>query len=99
MIKSFRTVSIFEGLSYLAILSVTLGFISREWVSILGMAHGVLFLLYLVLSLMVSGNKKWSVLGWLMLFVASVIPFAFIFVELYFQKTEQGDPQKLDAAV
>ncbi len=89
MINVFRTISVLEGLSYLVILSVTLGIISREWVFPLGMTHGVLFFLYFIASLVLSGKKGWPVWGWLILLMASVIPFAFVFVELYFRKTEQ----------
>ena len=86
MVKIFRTISILEGLSYLMILSVTLGVISREWVYFLGMGHGVLFVLYLVFSLVVSSKEGWTILRWLALFLASIIPFAFILVEIYLKK-------------
>ena len=97
MLKMFRTISLLEGLSYLVILSVTFGIIGREWVYSLGMSHGVLFVLYLVLSLIVSGKQGWSVWIWLALFFASIVPFAFILVEMYLRKTEQNNLQKLEA--
>ena len=97
MVKVFRTISILEGLSYLVILSVTLGVIGREWVFSLGMTHGILFFLYLVLSLIVSGKKGWPVWGWLILLLASVIPFAFIPVEIYLRKIEQDNSQTLES--
>ncbi|RLU00446.1 MAG: DUF3817 domain-containing protein [Ketobacter sp.] len=84
--KLFRIVSCAEGLSYLIILSVTLGFISRDYVFVLGMTHGVLFMVYLVLSLLVSNQRGWSVIKWLGLFVAAVVPFAFIPVEWWMRK-------------
>ncbi|ORU91665.1 MAG: hypothetical protein A6F70_00360 [Cycloclasticus sp. symbiont of Bathymodiolus heckerae] len=86
MLKYFRVISIVEGLSYLTILSVTLGLISREFVFYLGMFHGFLFIIYLVLSFIVSDKKGWPILTWLALFLASVVPFAFIFVELFLRK-------------
>ena len=86
MIKLFRIASGAEGISYLVILSVTLGLISRDYVFMLGMTHGVLFLLYMVLSLLVSNQKGWSVLKWLALFAAAVIPFAFVPVEWILRK-------------
>jgi len=86
MLRFFRTISVLEGLSYLIILSVTLGVISRDYVFILGMGHGVLFVLYLVLSLLVAGARKWSLIVWLPIFFAALIPFAFIPVELYLRK-------------
>jgi len=96
MLKSFRVVSILEGFSYLAILSVTLGFISRDFVSQLGMLHGVLFMLYLFLALSVSNNQKWSLVRFLSLFIASIVPFAFIAVELFLGR--QLKSQKLTEA-
>lgn len=86
MLKYFRAISILEGLSFLAILSVTLGLISRDFVFQLGMIHGVLFMLYLLLSLIVSNSQRWSLKIWLPLFIASLIPFAFIPVEMFLSR-------------
>ena len=86
MLKVFRMVSVVEGLSYLTILSVTFGIISRDFVFYIGLFHGALFIAYLVLSLLVTDKKGWSILIWLALFLASIIPFSFIIVELLLQK-------------
>jgi len=86
MLKLFRAISLLEGISYLAILSVTLGFISRDFVSLLGMAHGVLFMLYLMISLAVSNKQQWSVVTLFLLFTASVVPLAFIGVEIFLSR-------------
>ncbi|MDO6682618.1 MULTISPECIES: DUF3817 domain-containing protein [unclassified Oceanobacter] len=86
MLSFFRTVSLLEGLSYLVILSVTLGLISRDYVSLLGMTHGVLFMLYMVCSLLVVNKQQWSVGVWVLVLLASLIPFAFIPVELFLRK-------------
>ncbi|MDJ0832743.1 MAG: DUF3817 domain-containing protein [Gammaproteobacteria bacterium] len=86
MLRFFRALSIVEGLSFLVILSVTLGAISREYVFPIGMAHGVLFLLYLVSSLLVCNQQNWSLKIWLPLFLASIVPFAFVPVEFFLRK-------------
>ena len=86
MLKYFRVISILEGLSFLILLSVTLGFVSRDYVSLLGMSHGVLFMLYLFLSLIVANKQQWSLLTWLSLFIASIVPFAFIGVEVFLSR-------------
>jgi len=86
MFKYFRVISLLEGLSFLAILSVTLGFVSRGFVFQLGMIHGVLFMIYLLLSLIVSNKQQWSLVTWLSLFIASIVPFAFIAVEIFLSK-------------
>lgn len=92
MLSIFRVISVLEGLSYLLILSVTLGLISRDFVSMLGMGHGVLFLLYLVISLQVSNRQGWPLWGWLMLFAAALIPFGFLPVEWQLRKLTQAEP-------
>ncbi|MFK7974530.1 MAG: DUF3817 domain-containing protein [Halioglobus sp.] len=86
MLKLFRATSLLEGISYLVILSVTLGFISREFVYPLGMLHGALFALYFVLSLIASHRQGWSVLVWLMVLLAAIIPFAFLAVDVFLRK-------------
>ena len=86
MFKYFRVISLLEGLSFLAILSVTLGLVSRDFVFQLGMIHGVLFMIYLLLSLIVSNKQQWSLVTWLSLFIASIVPFAFIAVEIFLSK-------------
>lgn len=94
MFNLFRAASVAEGLSFLVILSVSLGIISRDYVFMLGMTHGVLFLVYMVLSLWVSNSRNWSVIVWLLIFLAAVVPFAFIGVELFLRREEQkGAPQ------
>ncbi|WOH36421.1 DUF3817 domain-containing protein [Thalassotalea fonticola] len=84
--KVFRLASLFEGISYLLILSITLGIISRDYVFYLGSLHGALFIAYLILSLHASHKRNWSVIVWLLVFLASIVPFAFIAVEFYIRK-------------
>ncbi len=90
MLKFFRIVSLLEGLSYIAILSVTFGFISRDFVSLLGMSHGILFMVYLVLLSATSDKQKWSLLVSVSLFLASIIPFAFIAAEVYLGRSNKA---------
>jgi len=86
MLNYFRAVSLLEGLSFLAILSISFGFLSRDFVFIVGMGHGVLFMLYLLLSLIISNKQQWSLRIWLPLFIASIVPFAFIGVEVFLSR-------------
>lgn len=86
--KFFRLVSLSEGISYLVILSVTAGIISREYVFPLGATHGALFILYLFASLQVSHRQGWSIVTWLLIFLAAVVPFAFIAVEVFLRREE-----------
>jgi len=85
-LKLFRILSLLEGLSYLAILSVTVGLIDRAYVFPLGLAHGVLFMGYIAVSLLVSHQRSWPLLTWLAVFLAAVVPFAFIAVEMFLRR-------------
>ena len=86
MLKLFRVASLLEGFSYLIILCVSLNIISREFVFVIGMTHGVLFLGYFILSLLASHKQGWSVVVWLLVLLAAVVPFAFIPVEIFVKK-------------
>lgn len=86
MLTYFRISSFLEGISYLVILCVSLNIISRELVYIIGMTHGALFVVYFVLSLIASHKQGWSVVVWLLVFLAAVVPFAFLLVELFLKK-------------
>ena len=94
MLNIFRAASLLEGCSYLIILCVSLGLIDRDLVFAIGIAHGVLFLLYFVFSLLASHKQGWSVIAWLLVFLASIIPFAFVAVDFFVKKElreiEQG---------
>ena len=86
MVSLFRGLSFVEGVSYLLILCVSFGVISREYVFVLGISHGVLFMLYSVFSLVVAHRFSWPVWIWVLIFFAALIPGAFIFVEILIRK-------------
>jgi integral membrane protein len=99
MIKAFRLISLLEGLSYIAILSVTLGFISRDHVSTLGMTHGILFMIYLMLAMSVSSDKKWPSWKLGLVILASLVPFAFIPAEVFLRKVENEVVEEQETVV
>lgn len=85
MLKIFRFVSIIEGLSLIALMCIALpakyflGYASFVWD--VGMIHGILWVVYFFMSLIVSHREKWPVFFWAVALVASVIPFACFFLE------------------
>ncbi|WP_293266072.1 DUF3817 domain-containing protein [Neptunomonas sp.] len=99
MLKLFRVASLLEGISFLLILSVSLEIISRELVYTIGMGHGVLFLLYLVFSFLASHKQGWSVVVWLLIILAAIIPFAFVPVEMFLQKEIRKNEEKTEFVV
>lgn len=95
MLKSFRVISIIEGVSLIALLFIAMPakyyFETPELVPYVGMAHGLLWMLYVVTSLNVSHHQKWSVFYWLGMLVLSVVPFGFLLFEWMIRKSQRTD--------
>lgn len=75
----FRWVALFEGISFLVLIFIAmpLKYVADlpEMVRYVGMAHGVLFVLYAILLLMVWKEHRWKFSKVLVAFVASLVPF------------------------
>ncbi|NQX80781.1 MAG: DUF3817 domain-containing protein [Flavobacteriaceae bacterium] len=74
-----RIVSFLEGLSFLVILFITMPlkyyYNTPEPARPVGMAHGVLFILYVVLVLISHFKIKWTFKTTFLALLASIIPF------------------------
>ena len=85
----FRIISIIEGLSYLILVFIAMPlkymFNYPIAVKIVGMSHGVLFILFFVALVMAMNRYKWKFLGF-QLFVYSLLPFGFILIERIIMK-------------
>jgi integral membrane protein len=81
----FRTVAFLEGCSFLLFaLTMPLKYYYHLLMpnKIVGMIHGTLFLLYIVLLGLVSYEKKWNVLKIFLAFIASLIPFGTFYADM-----------------
>ena len=80
LISVLRLAAIVEGLSLLTLLFIAMPlkyyYGNTEIVPVVGMTHGILFLVFLAISLFVSQRKAWSDGFWAMLVISSMIPFA-----------------------
>lgn len=80
MLNSFRILSLIEGTSLLILLLIAMpakyhfGYFDIVW--LVGMTHGLLWLAYVALSLPVSHKQNWAVTFWMLVLLASVVPFA-----------------------
>lgn len=85
MLATFRIISVIEGLSLLLLFGIAMPakyyFDNPDLVPVFGMAHGVLWLLYVFVNLLVAQLQKWSVGFWLFSLLMSVLPFGFIALE------------------
>ncbi len=79
MLKSFRILSLLEGISFLLILFVTMP-LKYIWDNgmpnkVIGMAHGFLFLGYIVMAILMKPERKWDNKTLYIVLACSVIPF------------------------
>ena len=84
MINIFKITSFLEGTSYLLLLFVGVPmkyFMDNPiMVKSLGMPHGILFMAYIVMALLIRGKMNWDFKTTLIVLVASVLPFGTFYV-------------------
>ena len=85
MIKIFRFVAFLEGISYILLLfiAVPIKYLLNDptYVKLLGMPHGLLFICYIIHSVIGKNNFKWSYLEFFIVSAASLIPFGTFYVD------------------
>ena len=81
----FRIISFLEGTSYLLLLFVATPikymWDDPQYVKMLGMPHGLLFVAYLVVAYLIKDQMKWDNKTLGIVFVASVIPFGTFYID------------------
>jgi integral membrane protein len=84
-IQIFKWISILEAISFLVLLFIAmpLKYIwdIPDYVRIIGMAHGILFVLYLIGGYWMFEKLNWSVKTLLIVFLSSILPFGPFVVE------------------
>ena len=92
MIKLFKIVAVLEGISYLALFANML-FIKptnfelyKTLLFPIGMSHGVLFIGYLLLAVIVWRSQNWNLKTFALVLIASLLPFATFYVEKKYLK-------------
>ena len=79
-----RIVAFIEGCSYLLLgftMILKYKFAIPQPNYVVGLAHGILFVLYIVLLLQVSFIHRWNISKILMAFIASLVPFGTFYAE------------------
>ena len=90
LLKSFRIIAFLEGVSYILLLfiAVPIKYFADDpqYVKMLGMPHGLLFIAYIVLAIMVGNEFKWSKSTLFTVLAASIIPFGTFFIDKKYLK-------------
>ena len=88
--STFRKIALLEGLSYIILLfiGVPLKYLfNNDWVvKLLGMPHGILFIAYIIFSLILYKKIKWSNLDFTIILSASLIPFGTFYIDRKYLK-------------
>ena len=92
MIPLFKIVSFLEGVSYILLLFIATP-IKRfqgdpTYVKWLGMPHGLLFVAYIVLAIVLKYELNWSFKKFGIVCLLSLIPFGTFFVGRHLKKDE-----------
>ena len=86
-----RIIAFAEGISFLVLLGIAmpLKYIAGipEVVRVVGMAHGVLFVLYVVLLIQVAIERDWSWKKSILAFLASLVPFGTFYADAKWFRT------------
>ena len=81
----FRIVAMLEGVSYvmLIFIAVPLKYFSgdSQYVELLGMPHGLLFIAYLLLAYLLKDSENWSLKDLSIIIIASIIPFGTFYID------------------
>lgn len=92
MLQTFRIIAILEGISYLLLfgLGMPLKYLAniKEPNIYIGYAHGFLFIAYVVFAVVVCLEKKWDLKRFVVLFVASLLPFGTFYIDKKYLRKE-----------
>ncbi|TRX16744.1 DUF3817 domain-containing protein [Flavobacterium franklandianum] len=87
MLRIFKNIAILEGISYL-VLFFNMLFIKPSNLELyksllypIGMTHGILFIGYVLLTVLLKKSQEWDYKTTLIILGASLLPFATFFIE------------------
>ena len=90
MINIYRLTAFLEGVSYIFLLfiAVPIKYLLNEalYVKILGMPHGILFILYVLLSIIAKIKYNWNFRKFLFISIASLVPFGTFYIDYKYLK-------------
>jgi integral membrane protein len=85
MLKLFRVIAFFEGISYILLLFIAVPikyvFDDPTYVKLLGMPHGILFMIYIIFSFIVNIKLKWNIKELFIILIASLVPLGTFYVD------------------
>lgn len=89
-LNTFRLIAILEGLSYILLLGIATPikyFLNDpQYVKLLGMPHGILFMLYVAMAFVLKKEFEWDNKSFGFVLLASIIPFGTFYIDRRYLK-------------
>ena len=86
----FRLVALLEGVSYILLLFIAVPIKywggDEQWVKLLGMPHGILFVSYLIFAFLIKKNENWGMNDLGIVLLASILPFGTFYIDSKYLK-------------
>ncbi|MDD7885766.1 DUF3817 domain-containing protein [Flavivirga sp. 57AJ16] len=91
----FRIIALLEGVSYILLLFIAtpIKYLldDPQYVKLLGMPHGLLFVAYVAFSFMLKKDFNWNTKQFATVLLASIIPFGTFYIDRkYFKNYNNG---------
>ncbi len=90
MLKPFRIIAFLEGVSYILLLFIATPikhFAGNDaYVKLLGMPHGLLFVAYIALAILLKTTYKWDSKTFVIILLAALIPFGTFYIDKKYLK-------------
>ena len=87
----FRIVALLEGVSYILLLFIAtpIKYLldDPQYVKMLGMPHGVLFIAYIAFAVLFKKDFSWTNKEFMIVILASIIPFGTFYIDRKYLKT------------
>jgi integral membrane protein len=92
LLNIFRIVAFLEGISFILLLFIAVPIkylvADPQYVKLLGMPHGILFMLYIVLAILIASELKWPKATLTKVLLASIIPFGTFYIDKHYLKQQ-----------
>jgi len=86
----FRIVAFLEGASYILLLFIAVPLKywggDEQYVKLLGMPHGLLFVAYLVFTCLLKDTENWNFKDFWIVIIASILPFGVFYIDWKYLK-------------
>lgn len=90
MLSTFRIIAFLEGLSYILLLFIAtpLKYLANDpqYVKMLGMPHGLLFVAYVVFAIFLRSTYKWNNTSFFIILLCSLLPFGTFYADAKYLK-------------